>query len=129
MKSFPFLSPATYLVILRWAVSLMLLAHGVIRIYAGTVGDFGGFLEAKGFPLGVAIAWGITIFEIIGGLSLAFNYLRKPICALFILQLIMGMVLVHWPNGWFVVGYTSGGIEYSFLLVVCFLVVAAGKDV
>jgi putative oxidoreductase len=128
MKSFPFLSSVTYLFILRLAVSLMLMAHGVIRIYAGTVEGFGGFLETKGFPLAVVIAWGVTIFEIVGGLSLALNYFRKPICALFIVQLIMGMVLVHWPNGWFVVGYTAGGIEYSFLLVVCFLVVAAGKE-
>jgi len=113
---------------LRVAISLMMMAHGVARIYAGTVDGFGGFLETKGFPLGVALAWGITIFELTGGLCLALNYFRKPVCVLFIVQLLMGMVLVHWANGWFVVGYTAGGIEYSFLLVLCFLVVAAGKE-
>ncbi|MBK9014064.1 MAG: DoxX family protein [Saprospiraceae bacterium] len=125
MKSFPYLSTAQWLNLLRVAVSLFMVAHGVIRIYAGTVGDFGGFLESKGFPLGATIAWGITCFEIVGGTTLALGFFRRWIAAVFILQLLMGIVLVHAPNGWFVVGYTSGGVEYSVLLILCLLLVAS----
>jgi putative oxidoreductase len=37
----------------------------------------------------------------------------------------MGIVLVHARNGWFVVGYSDGGAEYSTLLILCFLLVAS----
>jgi putative oxidoreductase len=127
LMKFPFLSTSQWLNILRIALGLMLAAHGVIRMYAGTVGDFGDFLESKGFPLGVAMAWGITLFEVGGGLALSLGYYRKWIAAIFILELLMGIILVHAPIGWFVVGYTSGGMEYSFLLIVCLLVVASTK--
>ena len=102
--------------------------HGIITLYAETVDDFGGFLQVNGYPAGPFLAWGITIFEIAGGITLALGYLRKFICAVFIIQLITGIILVHAKNGWFVVGYSSGGIEYSFLLLLCFFLVAsAGK--
>lgn len=125
--NFPFLSTAQWVNLLRIAVGLMLAAHGVIRIYAGTVGGFGGFLNERGFPLGVALAWGITVFEIIGGITLALGYFRKWIAGVFVVQLVMGIILVHAPIGWFVVGYTSGGMEYSFLLILCLLTIASTK--
>lgn len=125
MKQFPFLSTQQWLKILQVSISLMMTAHGCIRIYAGTVDDFGGFLTSKGFPLGVTLAWGITVFEILGGPTLAFNYFKKWICAAFIIQLFMGIILVHAARGWFVVGYTVGGMEYSVLLILCFLLVAS----
>jgi putative oxidoreductase len=29
-------------------------------------------------------------------------------------------VLIHWKNGWYVVGGGTGGIEYNFLLIFSF---------
>ncbi len=125
MRYFPFLPSSQWLKIFRVVVSLFLVAHGCIRIYAGTVGGFGEFLGSKGFPAGVVLAWGITVFEITGGLTLAAGYFVRWICAVFIVELLFGIWLVHAPNGWFVVGYTSGGMEYSVLLILSFLVVAS----
>lgn len=76
-------------------------------------------------PAGVVFAWGITLFEIAGGLTLAAGYFIRWICAVFIVELLTGILLVHAPIGWFVVGYTSGGMEYSVLLIFSFLVVAS----
>ncbi len=130
MSKFPYLSTATWIIIFRIGVSLLMVAHGLIRIYADTVGGFGDFLESKGFPIGTFIAWSITIFEIVGGLVLASGFLRKLISGLFITELIIGILLLHLKNGWFVVGYSSGGIEYSVLLILCFLVIAStGKNI
>ncbi len=123
--TFPFLSTSQWLLVLRVAVGLMLAAHGVIRMYADTVGGFGEFLSGNGLPMGGAIAWGITVFEVIGGITLAVGYFRKWIAILFIIQLIVGIILVHAPIGWFVVGYTSGGMEYSVLLILCLLTIAS----
>lgn len=124
-KTFPYLSPAQSQTSLRIAVSLFLVAHGVARTYLGTVGGFGEFLNSKGFVIGGLLAWSITIFEIVGGLAMAINYFVKVIAAIFIIELVAGIILVHASQGWFVVGATLGGMEYSVLLIMCLLVVAA----
>ncbi len=125
MKNFPFISEATALKLLRILTGLLLVAHGCIRLYAGTVNGFGEFLNSKGFMIGPAIAWFLTIFEIAGGLLLAGGLFKKWIAVVFMIELIMGIILVHATNGWFVVGYQSGGVEYSVLLIASLLLIAA----
>ena len=125
MNNFPFLSPAQALVLFRVVVSLLLVAHGVMRISAGTVHDFGDFLDSKGFMIGVSIAWLLTIFEIMGGLTMAAGYFAKWIAAVFIIEIGMGIILVHAQHGWFVVGHQLNGIEYSVLLIFSLLLIAA----
>lgn len=128
MNSFPFLTTTQYLNALRIAISLMLMAHGGIRLYAETVSGFGVFLNDKGFLIGTVLAWSITTFEILGGALLALGYFHKVICAGFITILSMGIVLVHINNGWFVVGYGSGGAEYSVLLILCLLLISSTDE-
>ena len=117
MKAFPFITGKLAIKIFRISVALLLVAHGVARTSLGTVADFGGFLESKGFPAGVAIAWILTIVEIAGGLALAAGFLVKWLCLWFIVELLMGIILVHSQNGWFVVGASLNGVEYSVLLI------------
>lgn len=105
------------LLLLRVCTGLMLAAHGSMRLYAGTVNEFGGFLNSKGFIIGNVIAWGLTFFEIIAGITLSAGYLLKLISVFFIIELLMGIILVHASNGWFVVGHQDGGIEYNVLLI------------
>ena len=125
MKRFPFISSAQSLIMFRVVLALMLAAHGAMRLSAGTVDDFGEFLNSKGFLIGPAIAWFLTIFEMVGGLLLAAGYLVRWIAAIFIIEHCFGIILVHAPNGWFVVGYQSGGVEYSVLIIFSMLVIAA----
>lgn len=125
MKRFPFLSTAQWLVVLRVVIGLYMAAHGVTRIFAGTVDDFGGFLSGQGFPLGLVVAWGITIGEVVGGATLASGRLVRPLAGVFAVEHLMGIILVHAPRGWFTVGHQSGGAEYSVLLLLCFLLVAS----
>ena len=65
MKSFPFLPTSKWLAVLQIALGLFMMAHGCIRLYAGTVDGFGSFLNDNHFFIGRAIAWTITLFEII----------------------------------------------------------------
>jgi putative oxidoreductase len=125
MKRFPFISLSQMLIVFRIVVSLLLVAHGLMRLSAGTVNGFGEFLNSKGFMIGTAIAWFLTIFEIAGGLIMDTGYFIKWIAAIFIIELTMGIILVHAQNGWFVVGHQSGGVEYSILLIFSLLVIAA----
>lgn len=102
----------------RVVVAALLVIHGAARLGLGIVDDFGGFLAAVGFPFGPALAWGITIFEIVGGVMFAMGRFVRPIAAVFIAQLLAGIALVHGPEGWFVVGAGRNGVEYSVLLII-----------
>ncbi|HWA34951.1 MAG TPA: DoxX family protein [Cyclobacteriaceae bacterium] len=110
--------------IFRMIVPVFMLIHGITRITHQSVGGFGEFLSGNGFPFGFYIAWAITIFEIAGSILIIAGYL-VPICSvLFALELTAGILMVHWANGWFVVGASTGGMEYSVLLILCFLLLA-----
>jgi putative oxidoreductase len=125
MKKFPFITTSQSLVLLRVVISGLMMAHGLIRLIVAAVNGFGEFLNSKGFVIGVFIAWFLTIFEVAGGLIMATGYFVKWIAAVFIIELTMGIILVHAPVGWFVVGYQTGGAEYSVLLIFSLLVIAA----
>ena len=110
--------------LLRYGLAILMLIHGIARLYYGTVSDFGSFLEQQGFPIGNVIAWGITLLELIGTVLLVLNFQVRYIAVWFIFQLIMGVVLVHFKEGWFVVGAGRNGMEYSVLLIIGFVAIA-----
>ncbi len=122
------LSPAKSLLVLRVMISVCMIAHASQRFYFNSINGFGDFLNAKGFLIGVPMAWGITLFELIGGLAILLNYFTRWISLVWAVQLLMGIILVHAQHGWFVVGPSTGGVEYSLLLIVCLLVLHAHAD-
>ena len=111
------------LVVLRVALGLLLGIHGVYRALAGGVEPFGSFLTASGLPLGLAVAWLITVFEAFGSLLLVAGRFLSVVIPGFLLILSAGIVMVHAREGWFVVGGGRNGTEYSVLLIVALLVV------
>ena len=117
-------SPAVGLTLLRAATALLLIVHGVARAWLGIVDDFGVALNSWGFPAGFALAWTITIVEIVGGVLLAAGIFVRPLCAWFAFQLLMGIYLIHGRVGWFVVGAGRNGMEFSVLLILCLIVIA-----
>jgi len=114
----------TALLFIRIVISAMMFIHGATRISNGTVDDFGGFLGSQGFPLGFYVAWAITLFELVGSVLLAVGFYAWIIAVLFALELGAGIAMVHWKQGWFVVGAGTGGMEYSVIMIVCFLATA-----
>lgn len=110
--------------ILRVAIAGTMVIHGVARVAAGGVDGFGGWLGTRGLPFGVAIAWTLTVVEIAGGLALASGRWVRGLCAWFAVQLIVGILMVHGPEGWFVVGAGRNGMEYSVILIVGLAVIA-----
>ncbi len=105
--------------LIRVSVALLLAAHGWARLFAGGVVPFGAWLDGLGFPGGFWIAAAITGFEILGTALLALDILTIPVSVFYVLQLLGGIILVHAPEGWFVVGLSRNGAEYSVLLVLC----------
>lgn len=104
--------------IIRIAVAGNMLIHGIARISIGGVVPFDGFLSSIGFP--PYMAWFITFFEILSAIAIIGGKWIVPLSMIFILELLVGIILVHLPSGWFVVGAGRNGMEYSVLLIIGF---------
>jgi putative oxidoreductase len=128
MKNFPFLTSSQSLLLFRITLPLFFVARAVTRIANGTIERFAGFLSTKGFFATTAMVWGITIYEIIGGIALAFGYYAKYLSLGFIIMLIMGNVIIHYENGWWVGEHGEGGMEYSCALILGLIVISATKS-
>lgn len=114
--------------ILRIAMGIIFVTHGLARLYYGSVSDFGGFLNAQEFVIGLPLAWVITIGEIICGSLLALGRFVQY-CVIFHAAVIVGGIfLVHIPEGWFVVGHGSGGVEYSLLILAVLIFIYSYPD-
>ncbi len=109
--------------ILRLTLAGLIAAHGWARLVAGGVEPFGAWLDQLGFMIGPVIAWGVTVYEIAGTVLLAAKRFVFPLTIGYALIYLAGLVLVHLPAGWFVVGLGRNGMEYSVLLIVALLCV------
>ena len=106
--------------LLRLATAIILLVHSVPGMFNNGINDFGNlYLNQIGFaPMGVAIAWAIKLSHVVCAFCLLFQKFIKQACLLTISILVAGIVLVHFKEGWFVVGGGRNGVEFNFLLIV-----------
>jgi len=109
--------PSYSIAALRMMMGIIFILHAAVRVYNNTLPGFGFFLETKGFPFGFYLAWAVTMFELLGGIMMFLRYLVRVFCIGEIIILITGIVTVHAENGWFVVGRSLNGIEYSIVLI------------
>jgi putative oxidoreductase len=112
---------------LRWLLSTLIFIHGAYRLSVWGMPDFGGWLDSQGIPFGVVVAWVITLMECLGTPILAsgrFPRLQRPLALWYATILLGGLVMVHAPEGWFVVGAGRNGAEYAASLVAGFLITA-----
>ncbi|CAN5461409.1 hypothetical protein BH10BAC2_BH10BAC2_25980 [soil metagenome] len=111
--------------LLRIAVAIILLMHGVPGMFDNGINDFGEqYLNQAGFaPLGVPVAWAIKLSHVVAAFCLLFQKFIKPACIITILILIMGIVMIHFKEGWYVVGGGRNGVEFNFLLIFVLLAI------
>lgn len=104
---------------LRISVAIILLVHSLPGMFNGGVRDFGNFfLNDIGFaPYGIPLAYAIKIVHVICAVLLLLNryVLTSSLMTIFIL--VVGIVLVHFKEGWFVVGGGRNGVEFNVLLI------------
>lgn len=124
------LQPSLPIALLRILMGLVFIAHAVARLVDYSLPGFGDFLNSKGLPAGFYLAWAVTIFELLGGVLMLFRQFVKIFCIGEIIILLTGIITVHSQSGWFVVGKTLGGMEYSVVLIVVLLAIflAERKD-
>ena len=109
--------------ILRLMLAGLIAAHGWMRLLGGGVVPFGSWLDGQGLPFGLAIAAAVTAIEILGTIAFALGRFVWPLSLAYAAIYAVGIVLVHAPAGWFVVGAGRNGAEYSVLLIVTLLCV------
>lgn len=107
---------------LRLGLMAIMIMHGIPSFVEGSVIDFGDALsEVWGFGfMGLPMAILIKLIHVASIPALLLNKYLKPLAAFNIVIFIMGIVLIHWKQGWYVVGGGNGGIEFNVLLIFAF---------
>jgi putative oxidoreductase len=108
--------------IVRVGVALIILMHPLHGfIHYHDIALFGQYLGSLGYPFGVTLAWIVLTLQTTCSLILLANRYVVLACAGHIMVITFGLVHFHYPNGWFVVGGGTGGMEWPFILLVCLL--------
>jgi putative oxidoreductase len=125
MSRYPFVSLNSAFVLARIMTALFFVAHAAVRIVNGTIPQFGKFMGSIGFPAPEALVWAITLTELVcGTLLIVGRHVRLATIPLAAIAA-GGIVLIHAGQGWFVGEHGTGGMEYSFALLVLLLLIAA----
>jgi putative oxidoreductase len=116
--------------LLRLTVAVILLFHSVPGMFNNGITDFGNlYLNQAGFaPMGLFLAWAIKLSHVAAAICLLMNKFIKAVGIVTIFVLLAGIIMVHWPNGWFVVGGGRNGIEFNVLLIVVLLTIMFPKE-
>lgn len=107
--------------LLRFALMIVMIMHGIPSFITMSVIDFGGYLSSIFGSLGTPLAVTIKLVHVISIPALLFNRYLKLLSVLNIIIFLMGIIMVHGSNGWYVVGGGTDGVEYNVLLIFCFL--------
>jgi len=119
-------NPDLGLAILRVVVGVIFIAHGAPKIFGGMEGS-AGFFGSLGIPLPIVAAWMISLLEFLGGIALIAGFLVTPIALLLTTHMLIGILLVHAANGFYVVGpEAQGGVEFNLLLGASLLMLVFG---
>ncbi len=126
----------------RIAAALILLSHGgeaLLRFDFAGMRGWGQQMQEAGFPYGVALVWSVVTIQAACSVALLVPRWVVAACVGQIFVLANGIWSTHAPY-WFVVGpgrsmghgwsrasgSDEGGMEFSVLLIVCFLAVLLG---
>lgn len=110
--------------VLRAALGVMFLAHGLTKLLVFTPAGTAGFFQSVGFP--GFLAYPVIAFEILGGAMLVLGIQARWVGAVAVVQL-LAAASVHFGNGWSFAN-PNGGWEYPVFLAVAALGVALLGD-
>lgn len=106
--------------LLRLALGVMFLAHGLLKILVFTMPGTVGFFESVGFP--GFLAYLVVIAEIGGGLLLIAGIATRAVAASLV-PVLAGALYVHAGSGW-LFSNENGGWEYPAFLLIATIVQA-----
>jgi putative oxidoreductase len=106
-------------VVVRLIIGGMMFVHGLEKLAAGPAG-FGEFLGGLGLPAPLALAWAVTLLELVGGAMLIVGLLTRVVAGLMVLELIGAIVLVTGGRG--LIGAEAVGYERDLAYIAGLLV-------
>ncbi|WLT32250.1 DoxX family protein [Geothrix sp. PMB-07] len=107
--------------LVRIAAAAVIAAHPLHGFaYPEGLPAFGQFLQGLGYPFGHQLVWLILLIQTACSLALLARRFVVPACLGHSFILAMGIQTVHAPH-WFVVGPGENGMEFSLLLIACFI--------
>lgn len=119
-------NPALGLALLRVVLGVIFISHGAPKLFGGMEGT-AGFFGMLGIPMPLITAWAVALLEVFGGIALLIGFLVTPVSLLLAVHMLVGIVLVHAPNGWYVLGpEANGGVEFNVLLVASLMMLVFG---
>lgn len=111
--------------VLRLALGVLALAHGLMKIIVFTPAGTVGFFESLGLP--GALAYVTIVVEVVGGLALIAGVLTRYVAIAMVPILLGSIVFAHWSAGW-VFSNQGGGWEYPAFWAVALVVQALLGD-
>jgi putative oxidoreductase len=108
------------LAILRVVLGVVYVTHGLPKLMGGAAAT-AGYLGQLGFPVPALFAWIVALLETFGGLALIAGFLVRPVALLFVVEMSLGILLVHAKVGWYVIGPGTGGAEFNTVLIAALL--------
>ncbi|MCV2363634.1 DoxX family protein [Paucibacter sp. DJ1R-11] len=126
LDDFPFVSVETALMLFRLALAAVFVGHAGMRLYLQhDLAQSAESLAIRGVPFSMALAWLVTVFELLGGVLLVLNRYTRWIALGFFLISVATMALVQVHAGWWVAEYGDGGMEFSAVVCAMCLFLAA----
>ena len=104
--------------LLRLALGVMFVAHGLLKVFVFTLPGTVAFFESVGFP--GFLAYIITFAEVGGGTLLILGIWARWV-ALALVPILLGALSVHVGNGW-LFSADGGGWEYPAFLAAAAIV-------
>lgn len=100
------------LALLRTALGVVFLAHGLLKVLVFTVPGTVAYFESIGLPGGLAYA--VIVAEVFGGAALLAGYRTRAVATV-LAAIAFGSILGHAGNGWLFTN-AGGGWEYPLFL-------------
>jgi putative oxidoreductase len=110
--------------LLRIALGVLFLAHGLIKIFIITVPDFIAYAGSAGYSAPVAVI--VLLVELAGGLALLAGLWTRWVALILFVET-LGVIILHWPYG-FLFASVGGGWEYPAVRAVALLALSLLGD-
>lgn len=114
------MNPELGLTILRIVLGVIFVVHGLPKLTGGIEGTV-QFFSGLGIPAPLIAAWFIALLETLGGIALLIGLFVTPAALLLTVHMLTGLILVHAPNGFYVIGGGTNGIEFNLILIASLL--------
>ncbi|NND90609.1 MAG: DoxX family protein [Granulosicoccus sp.] len=111
--------------VLRVALGVMALAHGLLKVIVFTPAGTVGFFESLGLP--AILAYATIGIEVVGGLALIAGVYTRYVALAMVPILLGSIVFSHWQAGW-LFSNQGGGWEYPAFWAVALIVQAMLGD-